>query len=169
MHKPIDIIRPVPYDEHKKESSPFISYCYHITFIILGLVIMILAIWAYSALDAHGNAVEDFQANWMQQPIIDIKTALHDCPTGYQSLIERKWPGTVSGCDCRSAWALTFRSGISTSSCDRNQTRDGCRDVYSVAPVPLAKFYSYKICGLRAGDNFVDAKRPRKEAGGTLK
>lgn len=38
-------------------------------------------------------------------------------------------------------------------------------DVEPVQSIPLDKFYSAKICGLREGENFVKTERPDKIAG----
>ena len=92
-------------------------------------------------------------------------TSLSDCPSGYQSLITRKWPGTREGCDCSFRSRGAFIIDINIGGCDHNQTESKCRNVDSTDPVMLDTFYSYKICGLRGGQNFLDVRRPESKPG----
>ena len=100
-------------------------------------------------------------------PLVDITASTSEWPSGYESLITRDWPGTVDGCDCSHAWSWdTFHyRDLERGSCSYNQTRDGCINIRRVHPIPLEKFYSSKICGLREGSNFAETKRPQKIGG----
>jgi hypothetical protein len=140
-----------------------LSIVYHIVMIILGIVTLVVAIIAYTSLSAYNNAVLDFKENWETLPIVDIQTSLHECPTGYEDLITRKWPGTVSGCQCP---FFSRYPALNKGTCNTNQTQDGCYRIHHVNPIPLDKFYSNKICGLREGSNFLNSKRPTKGLGG---
>ena len=75
--------------------------CYQIAMIVLATYSLLMAILAYSNLEATHSAMKDFVTNWEMQPILDLKVSTIACPDGYESLIDRKWPGTNSGCDCR--------------------------------------------------------------------
>ncbi|CAI2364556.1 unnamed protein product [Moneuplotes crassus] len=144
-----------------------LSILYRIAIIIFGIITLIMAIMAYVQLNAYSNALEDFEENWTTLPLVDITVSTTECPLGYDNLIEREWPGTVHGCDCkRAVWGFSIYPDLDTGSCSYNQTLQGCVDVYPVDSAPLDKFYSAKICGLREGQNFVDTERPRKIAGG---
>lgn len=134
--------------------------------IALGITTMIIAIITNSRVGSYDEAIIDFRDNWMLKPIIDIKTALSEWPAGYEDLIRSSWPGTKVGCDCTYSFSH-YLSGLRSGTCDSNQTEAGCRTVPSTKPVPINKFYSYRICGRRSGDNFVDAVRPAKRFGGS--
>ena len=144
-----------------QKSSSFgiwIDIFLYVVCILLGVALLIVSIVAYSSVSEYDNGISDFKNNWNSRPIVDIKTALSGCPQGYEELIVGEWPGTVEGCDCSRAWSL-FYSNLYSSQCSRNQTRDGCYRVLPQRPLPLTKFYSYNVCGLRGGDNFVEAKK----------
>ncbi|CAI2364706.1 unnamed protein product [Moneuplotes crassus] len=156
--------------KHEKEGrsdfQKYISVGYHITIIIFGFLMLLLAWLAYDSLNTYSDAIDDFQENWETIPIVDIKTSTTECPEGYESLIDREWPGTVSGCDCHQAsFGYSHYKDLDTGHCSSNQTKDGCRDVHSTHKAPLDKFYGVRICGYRAGANFVQIERPFKLAG----
>lgn len=138
---------------------------YQVIVILFGLITMIIAIISSSGVGSYTYAVSDFTANWNLRPIVDIKTALSECPAGYENLINAEWPGTQVGCDC--TYSFRYNTKLATGTCDANQTQSGCRTVSPTKPMPLNKFYSYKICGQRSGSNFVDIERPKKQFGGT--
>ena len=159
------------YQEPTPSSLPLVaSIFYHIAMIIFGIITLIISIIGYSQLNAYNNAVKDFRTNWEYLPIVDIQTSLAGCPLGYDELLDRQWPGTSSGCDCSNMYMFSFKKypSLSSGSCSSNQTEAGWTDIRSTNPIPLSKFYSYRICGLREGSNFVDSKRPKTQ-GGKLK
>lgn len=131
----------------------------YIVCIVLGIAILVVAIVGYTSVSEYDSGIDAFKNNWLQKPIVDIQTGLSDCPSGYTKLISGEWPGTVEGCDCSRAWGL-FYSNLYSSSCSRNQTRDGCYRIMPQKSVQLPKYYSYNLCGMRGGDNFVEARRP---------
>ena len=58
--------------------------------------------------------------NWEAHMITDIKAVEEDhCPTGYEPMVEREWPGTFAGCDCRNNPDKDdiFRSGSCPKNC----------------------------------------------------
>ncbi|CAI2362240.1 unnamed protein product [Moneuplotes crassus] len=126
--------------------------------LILALVNLVAGYLSYSSVSGFSSSMIDFKANWDLQPIVDIKTALNGCPPGYEDLINEEWPGTIEGCDCRRAWGVY--KDLYSSSCTYNQTRDDCRTVPRLSPMPIKKFYSYRICGKRQGEPFYMSESP---------
>ena len=134
--------------------------CYHIAYILIGIITLIMAIASFTSLQAYSNSVKDFKNNWETLPLVDIIATESNCPEDYESLITRKWPGTVEGCDCSGSHRGIHYSDLNPGSWDHNQTRESCRNVLPLKPIPLQKFYSYRICGLRGGQNFANLRRP---------
>ena len=64
----------------------------------------------------EGPQVLEFGENWETFFITDLYDGGNGCRDNDEIFIERKWPGTVSGCDCRFAWREYY--GIYTGSCD---------------------------------------------------
>ena len=94
------------------------------------------------------------------KPIVDIQvTKTNKCPQGYDNLILRNF-GTSIGCECYDAFSNT--TNIYVGNCDINQTSFGCERIAPVGPTALTKIFSYKVCGLREGPNFLDMERPVK-------
>ena len=50
--------------------------------------------------------------------------------------------------------------------CSQNQTIAGCRTISATKSIPINKFYSYRICGKRSGDAFINLQKPIREFGG---
>ena len=95
----------VPVEMIKEDKKPVkrsnrVALCYHASYIIMGLIVMGIAIWAYKSLSTYDESITDFKDNWFTLPIVDIRTAPSNCPPDYENLIKREWPGTVTGCDC---------------------------------------------------------------------
>lgn len=126
--------------------------------ITITFVTLTLAILAYNSLNSHYRAMVDFMDNWRTQPLVDLKVSQTSCPPGYTSLIDRFWPGTIPGCDCR--FSVKYINDLYTGSCDQNQTEANCYDIYAKSSQPLPRVYSNLICGARGGDTFEKAVRP---------
>ena len=62
-----------------------------------GLILLVITIITMLRGGAYENSLNDIKYNWQLKPIVDIKTAVRSCPAGYESLIDRYWPGTVAG------------------------------------------------------------------------
>lgn len=92
---------------------------------------MILAILAYKQLKANTVTIEDFLHNWNQSPIEELVFSFDKCEEGWDNLINRKWPGTMQGCDCRESTDWSYRGIMYDSGCDSNQTDAWCDDIYS--------------------------------------
>lgn len=138
-----------------------------LSFFILSIVIMILAIVAYTNLNDKGDAILDFQNNWKLSPIVDIKTSTSACPEGYGSLLQSRWPGTDTGCDCTHRLISLFGSNkVYRGIChDGNGRGDGCVTVWSKSSKPLEFLGDYRICGKREGPAYY--KLPMPEMSGT--
>ena len=60
---------------------------------------MVVAMIAYNSMSVYDEPVKDFLDNWRLLPLVDVKTAVSECPLGYENLVTRRWPGTLEGCD----------------------------------------------------------------------
>ena len=76
-------------DEPLVKQSPWSRYVIPILFglatVIIAIVLLIVAIVAHNNVASYEGAVNDFVDNWRTKPIVDITTALSDCPAGYES------------------------------------------------------------------------------------
>ena len=84
-----------------------------------------------------------FQTDINNKPIFSISKA--PCEGNEKTrLIIDKFPGTVSGCDClgkkSSRIPNNHRNRVTRSSCSRNETRAGCRDINEIESI---NFYSW--------------------------
>ncbi|CAI2367669.1 unnamed protein product [Moneuplotes crassus] len=131
---------------------------FQIAMIIFSFVSLIFAISAYSSLESHHYAVKEYIRNWETLPLVDIKVSETSCPEGYKPILERKWPGTTYGCDCR--YSTEYIQNLYKYSCSTNQTDSGCYDVYPTPSVPLTRMYNNILCGKRDGEDFVNSIRP---------
>lgn len=131
-----------PAENQRSKNTSDIRLACIITTIVVGTIIMILSIVAYSKSGSYNAVVMDFKTNWDLRPIVDIVTSPSECPPTHENLIQREWPGTNVGCDCTWSWNY---AGLITGSCDSNHTAAGCVTVRPTNPMPLHKFYSYKI------------------------
>ena len=146
------------YTDHRSEHYDIYyvaKFIAQIANIGCGFMLLIVTIITMARGGAYVNSLNDIKDNWQLQPIVDIKTAVRSCPPGYESLIDRQWPGTVAGWDCTYSWEYY---GLYTGYWDINQTASGWYTVYPRSAVDLGKFYSYKICGKRAGGNYLALK-----------
>ena len=53
--------------------------------------------------DDQTNVVNDIADLWETDSLQDLKVvfANSDCPSGYEKLFLRVWPGTYEACDCK--------------------------------------------------------------------
>jgi hypothetical protein len=104
---------------------------------------------AYTAIGKNPLALSSLIHNWRETPIIDIKAVTGSCTSGYTPMIQRKWPGTKTGCNCDGS--ISLKSG----KCPK-----GCEDVESKSPIEITKFFGKTICIKRSGENIIKAVRP---------
>ena len=154
--------------DEKTDLSFYLSIIYHLLMICLGFATLTVAIIGYCKMNAYNYAMQDFKDNWESLPLVDIKATEGECPVGYEELINRKWPGTVLGCDCTKSWLGEFPD-IIRGACTKNETYYGCSNIQPEPSIPLHKFYNHTICGLREGENFVETQRPTLKQNGELK
>lgn len=103
---------------------------------------------------------------WKTLPLSDILVidgAEYECPSGYEKLFTREWPGTENGCDCRGVYhryiPASSRGKITKGYCNRNETRYGCDDIWSLSPLDLDIVGGHLYCGKRADTNFIELTR----------
>jgi len=136
------------------------QWWFHLIFTLLGIVIFIVTISSYKDLSNEDKFIEDYKYNWKLLPLVDIEiTKNSNCPEGYENLLDRKF-GTNVGCSCYDT--IHNKTTITVGNCEINQTYHGWERVPPVGPVILNKFYSYRICGFREGQNFLEVDRPIK-------
>lgn len=53
---------------------------------------------SYSEIEKKPLALKDIRENWEMNSIMDIKIMENECPSDYERLIDRQWPGSYHGC-----------------------------------------------------------------------
>ena len=92
--------------------------------------------------------------DWAVIPYIDIQVVKNDtdCPTGYEDVFVRVWPGTEVGC--------LFGDAVEPTP-DEDDDGDTCADkIEETYPVFQNSFYAKKICGIKGGLPFSNVTRP---------
>jgi hypothetical protein len=94
-----------------------------------------------------------------------VRTSETDvCPDEYETLFTRQWPGTKSGCDCKTIFfsyiPVNHVNQINEKICTKNHKMAGCRNENLIAPHELPDLGDFKICGKRGGDSFLGIQRP---------
>lgn len=139
-------------------------------FLVFAIIIMIMAIVAYNGLSDKGDAILDFQNNWKLSPIVDIKTSDSTCPEGYSSLLNTRWPGTDTGCDCtHMLWSVFSSKKVYRGYCGSHRRDDGCVNIWSTSSKSLEFLDSYRICGKREGPSYYKLPMPEKTTENTVK
>ncbi|TNV79722.1 hypothetical protein FGO68_gene2934 [Halteria grandinella] len=134
---------------------------------VLLVFFLLITVTFYLAVNHDHDSVKQISTEWQKQPLIDIQIAeaTQACPSHYEELFTREWPGTEYGCDCMGVYSTRLEfwqqnSMLNHGSCTYNQTRAGCKTVYPLDPVLLNNLGGFKICGLRGGSSFIQAQRP---------
>lgn len=107
-----------------------------------------------------------------------MAAASANCPTGYSADFTFKWPGTVTGCNCKRATGdlnkYKLTSKIYAETCTSNMTLAGCPPVPSTPAVDMdmipvddtTKDNGQKVCVKReSGVTFVSTAANMKEDG----
>ena len=132
------------------------SFC----LIIFAIITCLITYLGYSGVNGYNSSIQDFKYNWSLQPISDIVTTTEKCPHGYEDLVRDSWPGTITGCYKHDI--LIIFNGVNKGSCPE----DGGRTIYSINPIPLNYFYSYRIWGKRSGNKYAYSTIPKSKAFG---
>ena len=148
--------------------------------VILGLsiiTVIVLSSVGYSSLQYSMRAVNDIQENWMKSPIMDIIEGVGSCSNGYSPLIEDKWKGTVSGCDCVGRYSyrikISRRNRLNRDYCSFNESLGGCSNVGPVSPIDYNVYKGKTICvkksSVKFDDLFINAASGKKSCKSTMK
>lgn len=90
------------------------------------------------------------------------------CPFGFEEMIYDVWLGLMEVCFCQVGSSLDSVYG--EGGCRGKAANSPyCRTREAESPVVRASINGYKYCGRRAGTNYLDAKRPVKDANGAYK
>lgn len=85
-----------------KESIFWVVQLFYIIYGILFAALLSATVIEFNKLlesDAY-NLAQDVIKMWQQNFIIDITSTMGTCPSGWESMINYQWPGTVTGCVC---------------------------------------------------------------------
>ena len=98
---------------------------------------------------------------------MDIQRQNSACPSGYQTIWDWEWPGTVAGCDCitgtnkATVEARNLTQRIYTGTCTSNQTAVNCGNIAAKNPVKLNKWANGDIFCIKRtnGVDFVSQSK----------
>jgi len=89
-----------------------------------------------------------------------------NCPTEYpDEVFYTVWPGTYKYCDCENSAKIYLQEDCKVASLI---TPEGCIEQPAHAPVTLSDLNGFKVCGVRGGTNFLNAKRAIASPNGNL-
>ena len=113
---------------------------------ICGIIIsLVLTIFTAFVLSIPQGYLSEIKENFNDYPLMDISSL---CPSNQSQIIFGKWPGTVTGCDCLGRYPRSgsCRNRLCVGSCSVNETRAGCRKVYSRPEVKITIWKGKKLC-----------------------
>lgn len=128
---------------------------------VYGLIMSILAFVNFSKITGSFNNIVD---NWKNELIIDIQAknippspgVKPTCDTGFEPFLIYKWPGTVDGCDCRTATNTqlpnnkTITKTIFPGTCTSDMTAVTCKGVASTPAATYDNYRNYLYCVKKA-------------------
>jgi hypothetical protein len=138
---------------------------YTVIEVITGLSILgclVLSILGYTRVEFDITQANSISANWYTQPILEFE---NNCPVGFTSLIQEKWPGTVEGCDCSNVdISSIYERKINRGACSSDMLASGCKGVPSIYPKELY-WGSKKLCVKRSENTYFEYSYKAAEKG----
>jgi len=124
---------------------------------------MILDIIAFTKFNFSSNTIRSFADNFKSFPITDLKDFLGDCPSGWEPLINEKWPRFIEGCDCTNVFSdIEIVREIHRNSCNLTETMAYCKDLPEQKALPFTVYRQKTLCKTRASENYFDFKNKKK-------
>ena len=107
-----------------------------------------MSILAYETLTKNQYASMQFMDNWHRQPITEIQGvgASEPCPTGFEGISNRTWPGTANGCDCSLSDVESYKGILKKGLCSSKYKSNGCTDVVATDEQSLDTLWGTKLC-----------------------
>ena len=147
--------------------------CYLVTFWALIVSAGSMGVNYYNTFSAYQetggkrlSGLYELGRDWQKGPCLDLEVSEFDyrCQPGEEPGYERIFYGLGVACDCvgiSDRWISTDNEFVKGASCDKNQTRAGCR---RASPRPPHRMHLLEnkrpICGRRSEIPFAKAVRP---------
>ena len=100
--------------------------------------------------------------DWEKQPFVESKRILatEKCEDDFEEMVYDIWLGLVDTCFCQEGSDLDGTQN--DGGCKGKEANSPyCRSRPPINPVVQSNLNGFKFCGKRAGENFLNAKRPQ--------